>query len=95
MPRTLGDPDGVREAVPAIPSPREPATAKTHIARLLAKPQLRNRIQAVIMAYETGLGEPRERVTGQRVLPRPRLRSGGSGKSRAWATAHADHDERS
>ncbi len=34
------------------------ATAKTHVARILAKLDLRDRIQAVIYAYEEGLVEP-------------------------------------
>jgi DNA-binding NarL/FixJ family response regulator len=32
-----------------------PATAKAHVARLLAKLEARDRIQLVIAAYETGL----------------------------------------
>ena len=35
-----------------------PATVKTHVASLLAKLDLRDRIQAVIAAYETGLIVP-------------------------------------
>jgi DNA-binding NarL/FixJ family response regulator len=34
------------------------ATAKTHVARILSKLQLRDRTQAVITAYETGLVKP-------------------------------------
>ena len=34
------------------------ATAKTHVARILQKPALRDRIQAVIYAYEHGLVVP-------------------------------------
>jgi DNA-binding NarL/FixJ family response regulator len=34
------------------------ATVKTHVARILAKLQLRDRAQAVVAAYETGLVTP-------------------------------------
>ena len=31
---------------------------KTHVARILAKRQLRDQVQAVMLAYETGLVSP-------------------------------------
>ncbi|AWT44550.1 MULTISPECIES: response regulator [Streptomyces] len=37
------------------------ATVKTHVARILAKLRLRDRAQAVVVAYETGLITPRSR----------------------------------
>ena len=41
------------------------ATVKTHVARILAKLQLRDRAQAVVAAYETGLVTPGSLTAGE------------------------------
>ncbi len=44
-------------------------TTKTHVASILEKLDLRNRVQAVVLAYETGLIRPGENVAAKPPVP--------------------------
>lgn len=51
---------GCRLAAPAFIAPWSTLTIKTHVARVLDKLDLRDRTQAVVLAYETGIVRPGE-----------------------------------
>jgi NADPH-dependent ferric siderophore reductase/DNA-binding NarL/FixJ family response regulator len=59
-----------------------PATAKTHVSRLLMKLQARDRAQLVMLAYETGLVTPgrRDGQRGRAVVSSSRDGPGGAGE---------------
>jgi DNA-binding CsgD family transcriptional regulator len=45
------------------------ATVKTHVRRILAKLEVRDRVQAVVFAYESRLVTPRGVASGQEAFP--------------------------
>ena len=38
------------------------ATIKTHVTRIPSKPRVRDHVQAVVLAYDTGLAQPGEQA---------------------------------
>jgi DNA-binding NarL/FixJ family response regulator len=57
------------------------ATVKTHLNRLIAKLGNRNRVQLVVLAYETGLVRPGAQSTGSNVLANAPNNASSPGRS--------------
>jgi DNA-binding NarL/FixJ family response regulator len=55
---------GLSNAELAVALTLSEATVKTHVARIFAKLDLRDRAQAVVLGYETGLVKPGDATTG-------------------------------
>ncbi len=76
---------GLSNADLAVELTPSEATIKTHVARILAKLQLRDRVQAVVAAYETGLVGPGSQRSRRRPAREPQPSTVRSESDRAVA----------